>query len=86
VLVSTAIGATPEVAPRRQVTCSASTLRRLKFWIVSLPNVSSPTFETITTSQPKMAACTAWLAPLPPNPEANFEPTSVSPVAGIRGT
>lgn len=40
-----------------------STPSSLKFCSVSRPKVSSPTVVTMATSEPRRAACTAWLAP-----------------------
>mmetsp|Transcript_88495 Transcript_88495/g.222779 ORF Transcript_88495/g.222779 Transcript_88495/m.222779 type:complete len:293 (-) Transcript_88495:138-1016(-) len=85
VVSSTVMGATPEATFVARVTCCASTPCCSKLWSVSSPNLSSPTLEIIMTSAPKRAACTAWLAPLPPKPVENFVPCTVSPGFGIRG-
>src|SRR5688500_13032383 len=38
----------------------------------------------MATSIPNLAAITAWLAPLPPKPQRNSLPTTVSPSSGSR--
>mmetsp|Transcript_65677 Transcript_65677/g.129416 ORF Transcript_65677/g.129416 Transcript_65677/m.129416 type:complete len:229 (+) Transcript_65677:1376-2062(+) len=77
--------ATPEEMPATWDTCAMSTPCVVRFLSISVPKMSSPTFEIIMTSAPNLAACTAWLAPLPPKPVANLLPTSVSPGFGSRG-
>ena len=48
------------------------------------PKESSPSLEMKLTRPPARAAATAWLEPLPPGPNLNDWPMSVSPQAGTR--
>lgn len=50
------------------------------------PNPSAPTAPIITTSPPRRAAATAWLAPLPPGTVRKARPVTVSPSRGALGT
>ncbi len=48
--------------------------------------MSSPTFDTMTTSAPSFAAATAWFAPLPPWFISKRGAAIVSPQTGMRST
>ena len=78
---STQIGATP-LAPGARETNVTSIPCSWKFVRVVSPNTSSPRVFTIETVAPKRLAITAWLAPLPPKPNANESPITVSPACG----